>query len=436
MSGPASPGATKPRSISPVHIKSFGCRLNIAESEGIRLLLEQDICAPLSVINGCAVTGEAMRQVRSAARRAKRERPEARVIVTGCAAQVDPARFAAMPEVDRVIGNAEKHSAAAYRFTDEAADQPNARVIVGDIMALTRTAPQYIPAFADHARGFLEVQNGCDHRCTFCIIPYGRGPSRSVPPGDAVAAAELLVVGGHGELVLTGVDLTSYGQDLPGAPTLAQLCQRLLDAVPGLRRLRLGSIDVAEIDAPLFALLTQEPRMMPHVHLSLQSGDDLILKRMKRRHSRAQAVAMAERLQVARPEIAIGADLIAGFPTEDDAAAANTRALIADCAIRFAHIFPYSPRAGTPAARMPQSDRATIRARAAALRAAGDAARRAWFTSLIGSTQAVLVERDGASGHAANFAPVTLTTPLVPCEIHAIRITGLDERGLIGKEAA
>jgi threonylcarbamoyladenosine tRNA methylthiotransferase MtaB len=414
-------------------IISFGCRLNIAESEAIRAQvadMEQD--RPLIVINGCAVTGEAMRQARASVRKVRRDQPDARIIVTGCAAQVDPARFAAMPEVDRVLGNAEKLASSSYAFVDDAAP----RIMVADVMALTRTAPQMIPAFVEHARGFLEVQNGCDHRCTFCIIPYGRGPSRSVPLASAVTAAAKLTDAGHQELVLTGVDLTSYGHDLPGAPTLATLIRTLLDAVPAIARLRLGSIDVAEIDDPLFDLLTGEPRMMPHVHLSLQAGDDLILKRMKRRHSRAQAVAMVERLKGARPAIAIGADLIAGFPTEDDAAAANSRALIADCAIVHPHIFPYSPRDGTPAARMPQLDRPLVKSRAAALRAVADAARTTWLTSLIGTRQTMLVERDGQSGHADNFARISLTHPAKVGNIIAADIIGLDGTRLIGKEAA
>jgi threonylcarbamoyladenosine tRNA methylthiotransferase MtaB len=337
-----------------------------------------------------------------------------------------------MPEVDRVLGNAEKFDANHYRFGQDAVD----RVIVGDAMALTRTAPQLVPAFADHARGFLEVQNGCDHRCTFCVIPFGRGPSRSVPLDQAIAAARRLTDGGHAELVLTGVDLTSFGHDLPETPTLATLVRSLLDAVPAIQRMRLGSIDVAEIDDALFDLLTTEPRMMPHVHLSLQHGDDLILKRMKRRHSRAQAITMVERLKAARSDIAIGADLIAGFPTEDDAAAERNQSLIAACDIVFAHIFPYSPREGTPAARMPQLPRPTIKARATALRAVGMAHRDRWLGSLCGSRQIMLVERDGLSGHIDSFARVRLLEPAPAGAIIPISIIGLDERGLIGKEAA
>lgn len=413
-------------------IRSFGCRLNIAESEAIRSALGPTIDTPTVVVNGCAVTGNAMRETAMAARRARKDNPDARVIVTGCAAQVDPGRFAAMAEVDRVLGNAEKFDPALYHGSDSGLS----RTIVGDAMALTRTAPQMVPAFAEHARGFLEVQNGCDHRCTFCVIPYGRGPSRSVPVARAVEAAERLADGGHAELVLTGVDLTSYGHDLPNQPSLATLIGAILDGVPAVHRLRLGSIDVAEIDDALFELLTGEPRMMPHVHLSLQHGHDLMLKRMKRRHSRTQAVVMVKRLKSARPAIAIGADLIAGFPTEDAGAAQANATLIADCDIVFAHIFPYSPREGTPAARMPQLPRSEIKARAATLRAAGEAHRRDWLTSLVGTRQTLLVERDGQSGHADNFARIRLSRPTTAGAIITADIIGLDERGLIGKEAA
>lgn len=411
-------------------IVNFGCRLNIAEGEAVRALLHT---LPANrrrvVINGCAVTGNAMRETAVAARRARRADPDAEVIVTGCAAQVDAPRFAAMAEVDRVLGNGEKFDAAAWRSAD--------RVIVGDALALTRTAPQLVGSYAAHARGFLEVQNGCDHRCTFCVIPMGRGPLRSVPVARAIEAAEMLVAGGHRELVLTGVDLTSWGQDLPDRPALASLIGALLHKVPGIARLRLGSLDVAEIDDALFELLTAEARMMPHVHLSLQHGDDLMLKRMKRRHSRSQALSMAERLRTARPEIAIGADLIAGFPTETEAAAEANRTLIADCGIAFAHVFPYSPREGTPAARMPQLDRATIKARAAALRAAAGQWQSRWLGSLVNSRQTMLVERDGQSGHADNFARVRLETGGVePGSVIPVTIIGVDGGHLIGKRAA
>ncbi|WP_066548377.1 MULTISPECIES: tRNA (N(6)-L-threonylcarbamoyladenosine(37)-C(2))-methylthiotransferase MtaB [unclassified Sphingomonas] len=380
-------------------IISLGCRLNIAESETIRALLgERDTI----VVNSCAVTNEAVKQTRQAIRRARRARPDAELIVTGCAAQIDAASFAAMPEVTRVIGNRDKLTAAAWASP--------APVVVSDIMAVRDTAPHLAASFSEHVRAFVEVQNGCDHRCTFCAIPFGRGNSRSVPAGAVVDRIADLVAGGRREVVLTGVDLTSYGADLPGRPTLGALVERVLTHTR-VERLRLSSLDSIEIDDRLFDLLTGEARMLPHVHLSLQAGDDLILKRMKRRHSRAQAVAIVARLKAARPDIAIGADLIAGFPTEDEAMAANTRALIDDCDIVHAHIFPYSPRAGTPAARMPQIEPARVKARAAALRERAAIRRGAWLRTLVGTRQQILVERPGTRGHADNFANVALTTP-------------------------
>ncbi|MDO7836057.1 tRNA (N(6)-L-threonylcarbamoyladenosine(37)-C(2))-methylthiotransferase MtaB [Sphingobium sp. HBC34] len=408
-------------------IITMGCRLNIAESEAIRDMAQgQD---DLIVVNSCAVTAEAVRQTRQAIRRARRERPDARILVTGCAAQTEPQTFAAMAEVDGVIGNREKMEAASFAPMAE-------KVRVSDIMAVRDTAPHMASAFADHARAFLEVQNGCDHRCTFCIIPYGRGNSRSVPAGAVVDKARQLVDAGYKEIVLTGVDVTSYGPDLPGSPSLGLLIERMLKGVPDLPRLRLSSIDSVEIDDRLFDLIAHEPRMMPHLHLSLQAGDDMILKRMKRRHSRADAIAIVERMKAARPDISIGADIIAGFPTEDDAMFANSLGLIAECAIVHGHIFPYSPRAGTPAARMPQVDRATIKARAARLRNACATRRDAWLRSLIGTVQSVLVERSGLSGHAENFAPVRFMTAQAPSSIVRAPITALENGTLIAQEAA
>ncbi|GGA39840.1 tRNA (N(6)-L-threonylcarbamoyladenosine(37)-C(2))-methylthiotransferase MtaB [Sphingomonas psychrolutea] len=385
------------------HIISLGCRLNIAESEAIRALTAgRD---NLVVVNSCAVTNGAVAETRKAVRRARADHPGAQIVVTGCAAQIDPVGFAAMPEVDRVIGNAEKLLPEAWRSNDT--------ILVGDIMQIRDTAPHLAPAFGAHARAFVEVQNGCDHRCTFCIIPFGRGNSRSVPAGAVIDRIAALVEAGHREIVLTGVDLTSYGPDLPGAPTLGMLVERILRHVPALERLRLSSLDGIEIDDRLFALLTQEARVMPHVHLSLQAGNDMILKRMKRRHARAESVTLVERLKTARPDIAIGADLIAGFPTEDDAMFADTLALIDDCDVVHAHIFPYSERDGTPAARMPQVPVALRKARAAALRAAGARRKAAWLAGLIGTTQTVLVERPGDRGHAGNFAEVRFETGAV-----------------------
>ena len=369
--------------------------MNIAESETIRALVGH---RDMVVVNSCAVTNEAVRSTRQAIRRAKRARPDAEIVVTGCAAQIDPASFAAMPEVTRVVGNAEKLDPAVWVAND--------RMVVSDIMAVRETAPHLAHAFTGHARAFVEVQNGCDHRCTFCAIPYGRGNSRSVPAGAVIDHIAAVVAQGHNEVVLTGVDLTSYGHDLPGKPDLGALVERILRHVPVLKRLRLSSLDSIEIDDRLFALLTQEPRVMPHVHLSLQAGDDMILKRMKRRHSRAEAVTLVERLKTARPEIAIGADIIAGFPTETPEMFANSLSLIADCDIVHAHIFPFSPRTGTPAARMPQVAPPEVKARAATLRTRAAEHRAAWLQSLVGTEQDVLIERPGDRGHAGNFAEV------------------------------
>ncbi len=384
--------------MSGVEVINFGCRLNIAEGEAIRLAAQGQ--NDLIVINSCAVTAEAERQARQAVRRAARRRPGARIVVTGCAAQVNAPAFAAMPEVTRIIGNLEKRTADEY-------GRRNTRAEVADIFAM---APPLAPVVSgdDHARAFVEVQNGCDHRCTFCIIPFGRGNSRSAPAGAIIDAIKAAVDGGQHEVILTGVDLASYGPDLPGAPTLGQLIERILKHVPDLPRLRLSSLDSVEVDDRLAEIIMGEPRLMPHLHLSLQSGDDMILKRMKRRHSRAQAVDLVARLKAGRPELAIGADIIAGFPTETDAMFDGSLKLIDDCDIVFGHIFPYSPREGTPAARMPQLDRAITRARAAALRARGAERKASWLASMIGTRQRVLVERSGTSGHAENFASVTL----------------------------
>jgi len=406
------------RDVQPTVI-SLGCRLNLAESETIRAI---NAGRPLVVVNSCAVTNAAVAETRAAIRKARRAHPGAEIAVTGCAAQIDPDGFAAMPEVDRVVGNAEKLLPAAW--------VSEARVQVQDIMALRTTAPHLASSFADHVRAFVEVQNGCDHRCTFCAIPFGRGNSRSVPAGAVIDRVAALVDAGHHEIVLTGVDLTSYGPDLPGSPTLAMLIERILQNVPRLARLRLSSLDSIEIDDRLFDLVTGEARIMPHLHLSLQAGDDMILKRMKRRHSRADAVRVVERLKARRPEIAIGADLIAGFPTETDAMFANSLALIDDCDIVHAHIFPYSPRVGTPAARMPQVAPASRKARAAALREAAARRRGAWLAALVGTTQSVLVERPGTRGHAENFADVAL-----PCcrvgQIVEAKVTGICDGRLV-----
>ncbi|KQN91464.1 2-methylthioadenine synthase [Sphingomonas sp. Leaf67] len=407
-----------PSSAGPTII-TLGCRLNIAESDAIRgLLVDRDV----TVVNSCAVTNDAVAATRRAIRRARRDRPTGALIVTGCAAQIDPASFAAMPEVDRVIGNSDKLNPAAWSSTDP--------VVVRDIARVLDTAPQLAGGFEGQTRAFVEVQNGCDHRCTFCAIPAGRGPSRSATIDDVVAQVAGLVLAGHAEIVLTGVDVSSYGDDLSDTPKLGDLVEAIL-ARTGLRRLRLSSLDPAVFDTKLFELLTQEPRVMPHVHLSFQAGDDMILKRMRRRHSRADAVALVDRLKTARGEIAIGADLIAGFPTEDDAMAANTLALIDDCDIVHAHVFPYSPRARTPAARMPQVPPPIGKARAQALRAAAERRHRDWLQRQVGTTADILVERPGTRGHSPGFADVSLP-PCPPGSIVTARLTHIEGNQLIG----
>ncbi|WP_242117517.1 tRNA (N(6)-L-threonylcarbamoyladenosine(37)-C(2))-methylthiotransferase MtaB [Sphingomonas lacusdianchii] len=407
-----------PSSAGPTII-TLGCRLNIAESDAIRaLVVDRDV----TVVNSCAVTNDAVAATRRAIRRARRDRPAAQLIVTGCAAQIDPAQFAAMPEVDRVIGNSDKLNPAAWGSTDP--------VVVGDIARILDTAPQLAGGFEGQTRAFIEVQNGCDHRCTFCAIPAGRGPSRSATIDGVVAQVAALVAAGHAEVVLTGVDLSSYGDDLSDTPRLGDLVAAIL-ARTRLRRLRLSSLDPAAIDAKLFELLTKEPRVMPHAHLSFQAGDDMVLKRMRRRHSRADAVALVDRLKSARPDIAIGADLIAGFPTEDDAMAANTLALIDDCDIVHAHVFPYSPRARTPAARMPQVPPPVGKARAQALRVAAERRHRDWLQRQIGSTADILVERPGTRGHSPGFADVSLP-PCPPGSIVTVRLTQIEGNQLIG----
>ncbi len=408
-------------------IITFGCRLNAFESEIMRGHAETAGLGEAVIVNSCAVTAEAERQVRQAIRRARREQPRARIIVTGCAAQIDPGRYAAMPEVDRVIGNAEKLAAASFLPDNETA------VAVKDIMSLRRTAPHLIQGFEGRARAFVQVQNGCDHRCTFCIIPYGRGPSRSVALGEITAQARALVDGGTRELVLTGVDLSSYGAGLPGAPSLGGAVRRLLKAVPELARLRLSSLDPAAIDGDLKELIGAEPRLMPHVHLSVQSGDDLILKRMKRRHRRADVLGLAGELRRLRPDIAIGADLIAGFPTESEEMLANSLSLVEEAGLTWLHVFPYSPRPGTPAARMPQLPRRLIRERAARLRDAGDAAVRRFLDGQVGKQQKILVEK-ADSGRSAHYAPVSLAGA-APGEVIAARALRRDGQMLIAEAA-
>ena len=375
-----------------VEVHSLGCRLNISESETLRGLLRgaEDQPEGLVVVNSCAVTAEAVRQTRQAIRRARKAHPDARLIVTGCAAEVERAMLAAMPEVDGIVANTAKLDPRAWNV-------PPAPIAPSPGLTARRA----------YTRGFVQVQNGCDHACTFCVIPQGRGPSRSRTVAQVLHDLAVHIDAGVNEIVLTGVDLTSWGGDLPGSPRLGTLCEAILARFPGLPRLRLSSIDGAEVDETLFALLASEPRVMPHVHLSLQHGHDLILKRMKRRHSRADALELVSGLRARRPEIAIGADLIAGFPTEDEEAHAANLSIIEELQVVHGHVFPYSQRPGTPAARMPQVEAATIRSRAGELREKIAGTRANWLTGLIGQPLSVLAER-GAKGHAENFAPVRL----------------------------
>ena len=409
-------------------IITFGCRLNAFESEVMRGHARAAGLGDAVIVNTCAVTAEAERQARQAIRRARRERPGARIIVTGCAAQIDPEAYGAMAEVDRVLGNEEKLQAESFRPGAEE------RVAVADIMAVTETAGHLIEGFEDRARAFVQVQQGCDHRCTFCIIPYGRGNSRSVPLGEVVRQVRTLTENGIREVVLTGVDITDYGKDLPGAPGLGQMMRRLLAQVPALARLRLSSVDPVEIGEETLTVFAREPRVMPHLHLSLQAGNDLILKRMKRRHLMADVTRLCARVRALRPEVVFGADLIAGFPTESEAMFADSLVAIEDLGLTYLHVFPYSPRPGTPAARMPQVPRAERKARAARLRAAGAVALTRFLESRVGSTAQVLVEKDGF-GRSEHYAPVALPSGAAG-EVVAARITGVADGQLVGERAA
>ncbi len=405
-------------------IITFGCRLNAYESEVMREHARATGLAKTVIVNTCAVTAEAERQARQAIRRARRECPDAQIIVTGCAAQIAPEAYAAMPEVDRVLGNAEKLQRRSFEPGDH---EP---VRVNDIMAARETANHLIEGFDGRARAFIQVQNGCDHRCTFCIIPFGRGNSRSVPIGEISRQVQTLVARGFHEVVLSGVNITSYGPDLPGHPTLGQMVRRVLAAVPELARLRLSSLDPAEADDDLLRLIADEPRLMPHLHLSLQAGDNVILKRMKRRHSREQAINFAATVRRLRPDMVFGADIIAGFPTETEAMFANSLQLVEDCGLTYLHVFPYSPRPETPAARMPQVPRREAKERAARLRAAGDAALTRHFEREIGRVRSVLIERDGF-GRTEYFAPVEVASAR-PAPPVAVRITGHAGDRLVG----
>jgi len=411
-----------------VEVITFGCRLNAFESEVIAREATGARLADTIIINSCAVTNEAVAQARQSIRRLKRMHPDARIVVTGCAAQTQSEMFADMAEVDRVIGNDDKMQADAWRATRAAfAIDADEKIAVTDIMAVRAMAPHLVEGFQSGLpRAFVQVQNGCDHRCTFCIIPFGRGNSRSVPMGAVVSQVRALVAHGHAEIVLTGVDLTSYGADLPGAPRLGALVKNILRHVPELRRLRISSIDSIEADSDLLDVIASDERLMPHLHLSLQSGDDLILKRVKRRHARRDAIEFCAQVRRLRPDIALGADIIAGFPTETEDAFARSEALVEECGLTFLHVFPYSPRPGTPAARMPQVAGQRIKERAKRLRTAGEVALRRRLVSEVGATRDVLIESD-RQGRTEHFLPVAIRgeTP-----------GGVRKLGIIGHDGA
>jgi threonylcarbamoyladenosine tRNA methylthiotransferase MtaB len=402
-----------------LEVVTFGCRLNIAESEVIRRGADAAGITDAVVVNTCAVTGEAVKQARQTIRKIRRERPDAKIVVTGCAAQTDPKAFGEMPEVDHVLGNEEKLSAASWSGLGV-----SEKIIVGDIMSATTTALHRIDRIAGHTRAFLQVQNGCDHRCTFCIIPFGRGNSRSVPLSDVVAQARGLVENGYREIVLTGVDITSY------APGLGLLVKQILREVPGLDRLRLSSIDSVEADADLLDALANDARLMPHLHLSLQAGDDIILKRMKRRHSRADAIDFCNQVRRLRPDVAFGGDIIAGFPTETEDMFNRSLDLVDECGLTQLHVFPFSPRPGTPAARMPQVAGDVVKDRARCLREKGDAAMRRHLDSEVGARRRVLTERGGMA-RTPQFTPVRLAHPVEPGLMLDVALTGHDGRQLL-----
>lgn len=407
--------------MSAPEILTFGCRLNAYESEIIRDHVRSAALDDVVVVNTCAVTAEAERQARQAIRRARRDRPAVKIIVTGCAAQIAPGKFAGMDEVDLVLGNEEKLARESWEKLDEAGPQ----VRVNDIMSVRETASHMVSGLDGRARAFVQVQQGCDHRCTFCIIPFGRGPNRSVPIGEVVRQARTLVGNGFREIVLTGVDITDYGADLPGTPSLGSLARRLLNQVPELARLRLSSLDPVEMDNDLFDLIATESRLLPYFHLSLQAGDDTILKRMKRRHLRGDAISVCNRIRAVRPDAVFGADLIAGFPTETETMFENTLAIVDECDLTHLHVFPYSVREGTPAAKMPQVPVPDRKARAKRLRDAGANRLNRLMESRVGETASVLVEKDSI-GRCERYLPVRLTDDTEPGALVSARVTGQD----------
>lgn len=410
-----------------VEIVTFGCRLNTVESEVMKQHAADAGLDNVIIFNTCAVTSEAERQARQAIRRARKENPEAKIIVTGCSAQVHPESYAGMLEVDRVVGNEEKLKAETWNLKPD-----TERVQVNDIMSVNETASHLVKGFEGRVRAFVQVQNGCDHRCTFCIIPYGRGNSRSVPMGEIVSQVRLLVEQGYKEVVLTGVDISDYGKGLPGEPSLGQMMRRLLQLVPELPRLRLSSIDAVEVDDDLYRLIAEEPRLMPHLHISLQAGDDMVLKRMKRRHSRADALNFCNRVRDLRPDVVFGADIIAGFPTETEDMFLNTLNLVEEAGLTYLHVFPYSAREGTPAARMPQIAKEVRKERAGRLRDAGKQAEQRFYQSCIGKEFDVLVEQSH-NARTEHFAMATLDKTLLPGSIARAIITHAAQSGVVAR---
>ena len=418
--------------MSDIEIVTFGCRLNAYKSEVMRKHASDAGLGATVIVNTCAVTQESVRQARQAIRKARRANPQAKIVVTGCAAQIDPAPFAAMDEVDHIIGNQEKTEARTFLGLGCGDTE---RVKVNDIMSVKETAGHLIDGFGAQARAYVQIQNGCDHRCTFCIIPYGRGPSRSVPAGEVVAQVRKLVENGYAEIVLTGVDITAYGADLPGETALGKLVSKILALVPELKRMRLSSINSIEADAALLKAIAEEERLMPHLHLSLQAGDDLTLKRMKRRHSRAHAVGFCEEVRRLRPEMVFGADLIAGFPTESETMFQNSLSLVDDCGLTFLHVFPFSARPGTPAARMRQINGTVIAARAASLREKGVQALQRHLVNAKGRHIQVLMESEGR-GRAGDFTPVKIDAAEGAPKVLDAVVSGHDGSALIARTLA
>jgi len=420
---------------SGIEVINFGCRLNIYEGEVIKQQASEAGLENALIFNSCAVTAEAERQVRQSIRKARKANPDAKIIVTGCGAQINPKQYADMAEVDSVIGNEEKLKKETYNFlSTQNSALSTEKAMVNDIMSVRETASHLVASFEGKARAFVQVQNGCDHRCTFCIIPFGRGNSRSVPMGEIVAQVRGLVAAGYNEVVLTGVDISDYGKDLPSTPTLGQMCKRLLALVPELARLRISSLDAVEVDDDLLALFANEPRLMPHIHISLQAGDDMVLKRMKRRHNRQDIVDFCAKMRDLRPDIVFGADIIAGFPTETDEMFENTLNLVRETGLIYLHVFPYSARVGTPAAKMPQVVKEIRKTRAAKLRAAGEENLKEYLKTQIGKTAKILVEKE-LVGRTEHFAMVALDTPQETGKIITAKITKSDDNQLLAEVA-